>query len=474
MYILECSDGSYYTGSTKDLDQRMEQHQSGEGANHTRKRLPVKLVYYETFSRIDEAFYREKLIQKWSRKKKIALINRQFGELKQLAECQNDSHFRNAALDSAALDSARAAGDVDNDAGFDSAQPASTVDHEHNLSSLSEVEMSEVEMRDLSNLPKIELHLHLDCSLSYQVVKQLRPEITEAEYRQSFVGPPKCTDLKDFLTRARAGIEVMQTEAALRLVTLDLFEQLQADGVIYAEIRFAPLLHTEKGLTPEAVVAAINDATAEGIARTGVQAGLILCTLRSYSEEQSMQTVHLVEQFAGTHVVGFDIAGDEAGFPIDAHIKAFQYARSRHIPCTAHAGEACGAKSVWDTLEYFQPSRIGHGVRSVEDPELMDYLKARQIHLEICPASNVQTNIYDQLKDHRLPEIYRSGISMSINTDARTITDVTLTEEYQHLHTIFHWQKEELLHCNMEAISHAFATEEVKADLRLRLLAAWQ
>ena len=116
---------------------------------------------------------------------------------------------------------------------------------------------------DFLQLPKIELHLHLDCSLSYRVVKKLEPAISEREYRESFIGPPKCNDLADFLTRAINGVQLMQSETALRLVTLDLFEQLLADKVLYAEIRFAPLLHTEEGLSPEEVVKTVNAATVE-------------------------------------------------------------------------------------------------------------------------------------------------------------------------------------------------------------------
>jgi adenosine deaminase len=172
---------------------------------------------------------------------------------------------------------------------------------------------------DYRQLPKIELHLHLDCSLSYKVVQQINPAITEEEYRASFIAPPKCTDLNDYLTRAVKGFELMQTREQLRLVTLDLFEQLKADQVIYAEIRFAPLLHIAGGLDPATVVQTVNDSVSEGIVNTGVQAGLILCTLRHYNEAQSLETIRLAEQFKGTHVLGFDIAGDEAGYPVTAH-----------------------------------------------------------------------------------------------------------------------------------------------------------
>lgn len=326
---------------------------------------------------------------------------------------------------------------------------------------------------DYRQLPKTELHLHLDCSLSYKVVQQLSPAVTYEEYRQSFVAPPKCTDLADYITRAIKGYELMQTPEQLRLVTLDLFEQLRADNVIYAEIRFAPLLHIAGGLTSTAVVQAVNAAVTEGIALTGVQAGLILCTLRHFSEEQSMETVRLVKQFSGSHVLAFDIAGDEAGFPIDNHKKAFLFAKENGIPCTAHAGEAKGSESVWETLEHFHPSRIGHGVRSAEDEKLLDHLKKKNIHLEVCPSSNVQTNVVDTIEQHPADKIYRHGVSMSINTDARTVTPVTLSDEYHLVEKIFHWDRAHFLHCNLEAIDHSFCDAGLKELLRDKIKNAW-
>jgi adenosine deaminase len=323
------------------------------------------------------------------------------------------------------------------------------------------------------NFPKVELHLHLDCSLSYEVVSQINPAISFAEYRESFVAPPKCTDLKDYLLRAIKGFELMQTKEQLRLVTLDLFEQLKRDHIIYAEIRFAPLLHIAQGLTPTEVVQTIHDAAVEAIEQTGVMAGLILCTLRHHTEEQSMETVQLAEAFKNTVVVGFDIAGDEAGFPVSNHIKAFEYAQAKKIPCTAHAGEACGADSVWETLDHFHPSRIGHGVRSYEDKKLMDFLKENNIHLEVCPTSNVQTNIFETIKEHTADQIYKSGISMSINTDARTISDTTLTREYDLMEQYFQWTKQHFLACNLAAIEHAFCPPATKAIVKEKLLAAY-
>ncbi|MBM3416580.1 MAG: adenosine deaminase [Bacteroidetes bacterium] len=322
-------------------------------------------------------------------------------------------------------------------------------------------------------LPKIELHLHLDCSLSYKAVQQIDPTISFEEYRQSFVAPPKCTDLNDYLKRAVKGFQLMQTKEQLKLVTLDLFDQLKADNVIYAEIRFAPLLHIANGLTPQEVVQTVNDAVSEGIATTGIEARLILCTLRHYYEGQSMETVRLVETFRGTNVVALDIAGDEAGFPIDSHLAAFVYARENNIPCTAHAGEAKGPESVWETLEHFHPSRIGHGVRSAEDDRLLDSLKKESIHLEICPTSNVQTNVVDTIKSHPADKIYRHGVSMSLNTDCRTISDVTLSSEFALMTSGFNWQKDHFLYCTLEAIQHAFCSGDLKEKLKQKVLTVY-
>jgi adenosine deaminase len=148
------------------------------------------------------------------------------------------------------------------------------------------------------------------------------------------------------------------------------------------------------------------------------------------------------------------------------HIKAFQLAHELGIPCTAHAGEAAGPASVKDTLQSFRPSRIGHGVRSAENINLLDQLKAHAIHLEICPTSNVQTNVVDTIRDHPVDRIYRHGVSMSLNTDCRTISDVNLSSEYQLVESVFEWKIENFLHCNLEAIQHAFCDDALKEKLR--------
>ncbi|MES2777811.1 MAG: adenosine deaminase [Bacteroidota bacterium] len=320
-----------------------------------------------------------------------------------------------------------------------------------------------------TELPKAELHLHLDCSLSYEVVSAIDPSVTREEFNIAYIAPPKCTDLADFLLRAPKGIALMQTKEHLAMVVKDLFKQLSADNVMYAEIRFAPLQHLDKGLTPYEVVQATEQATAEAISETGIEARLILCTLRHYNEAQSMETVHLVKEFEGTLVAGFDIAANEAGFPITAHMEAFKFAKTNNIFCTAHAGEACGAASVWETLEHFGPSRIGHGVRSIEDPSLVAHLMKHDIHLEICPSSNVQTNVCDDYLSNPVDKLYKAGISLSLSTDARTITDITLNKEYEKMKQVFGWETADFFKCNVYALQAAFVPADIKANLVTRM-----
>lgn len=324
----------------------------------------------------------------------------------------------------------------------------------------------------LAALPKIELHLHLDCSLSYSAVARLAPAVTREEYLSEYVAPARCTNLADFLARSPKGVGLMQEEDALRLVTEDVFQQLQADGVIYAEIRFAPLLHVERGLTAERVVEIVNESAGRMVAESGVEARLILCTLRHFTEEQSMKTVRLVEAFRGTRVTAIDIAGDEAGFPITAHVKAYDYARERGLCRTAHAGEACGPESVWETLRLLQPTRIGHGTRSIEDPELVAHLRDRAIHLELCPSSNVQIiPSLGELQRHPIERLYRAQVPLSISTDSRMLTPTTLTREYEEVRRAFDWGPEDFLRTNLMAVDAAFVDDAVKAALREQLTA---
>jgi len=327
---------------------------------------------------------------------------------------------------------------------------------------------------DLKTLPKVELHLHFDCSLSYAVVSRINPSITLEDYRNDFIAPDKCTNLVEVLTRSANSIALMQTEEQLRLATFDVFEQLQRESVVYAELRFAPLLHTEKGLSADEVVEIVDAAAARASRTTDVEARLILCTLRHFTTEQSMQTVKLVERFKGTRVAALDIAGDEAGFPLDVHIPAFQFAGQNGIPYTAHAGESRGAESVWETLRVLGPSRVGHGVHSIEDPALVEHLRKEHIHLEVCPTSNYQTNAVDTYAGHPIARLYDAGLSLSVNSDDRTLCNTNLTREYEKLHDVFGWDETHFFQCNVNAIRAAFLPEAVKERLESELREAYE
>jgi adenosine deaminase len=218
----------------------------------------------------------------------------------------------------------------------------------------------------------------------------------------------------------------------------------------------------------------VDRATEACIRHSGIDARLILCTLRHFDREQGLVTARLVQQFRGTRVAALDIAGDEAGYPIDAQVPAFRYAIEQGLHRTAHAGEARGPDSVWETLREFQPSRIGHGVRSIEDPRLVQHLIRERIHLEVCPTSNLQTGIKQEFAEHAVDELYRAGVPLSINTDTRTITNITLTEEYRNLEQHFGWTDADLAACNQAAINAAFVDESVKAGLRSRLTASYK
>jgi len=326
-------------------------------------------------------------------------------------------------------------------------------------------------LTSLEKLPKVELHLHLDCSLSFDVVSKIRPDISENEYKSEFVGPQKCNSLNEILKYVTNQVNLMQTEKNLRLVVKDLFDQLQRENVIYAEIRFAPLLHLTNGLKPEEVVEIVAEESTECSEETGIKAGIILCTLRHFSEQESLQTVKLVKRFIdNSPVTGFDIAANEGNYTIDANKEAFLYAIKHDLPRTAHAGEAKGPESIWETINNFKPTRIGHGVRSIEDPALIEYFISNDIHLEICPTCNIQTNIYNQYKNHPINFLYNSGVSLSVNTDGRTLANVSLSEEYKNLISTFNWGAEHLMKCNLNAISTAFLSESEKKYLSKKIV----
>ena len=327
---------------------------------------------------------------------------------------------------------------------------------------------------DLKKLPKIELHVHLDCSISYEFVHTLDESINAEVYKRNFIAPHKCKDLNHYLSFIDNQINMLQTERALRLSVRDLMKQLKEDNVIYAEIRFSPFLHLKEGLSLDDVLCTITDELLKCIDHYQVEANLILCTLREFSEEKSIAIVELAKKYSASRVVGFDIASDEKNHNLDKHIAAFSLAEDYNICKTAHAGEAKGSQSVWETLNDINPRRIGHGVRSIEDKELLAFLKNNNIHLEICPTSNICTNIYRDYGEHPINELFNYNISVGINTDGRTSLNTNLSKEYAILHRYFSWGKSHFLKCNLNAVEAAFITSKQKKKLKEKISKAYE
>jgi adenosine deaminase len=319
-------------------------------------------------------------------------------------------------------------------------------------------------------LPKVELHTHLDGALSYQAAALLQPGLSPETYRERFVAPSRCRDLLELLTPFTHALALEQSEQGLRVATRDLVAQLAADQVLYAEVRFAPLLHLEGGLSPGAVVDIVSDELLQRSRESDLEARLLLCTVRHFTREQSLETARLVlEKAAGGVVAGLDLAGDEAGHPLDPHVEAFARVRAAGLPCTAHAGEAAGPASVGETIDRLRPVRVGHGVRAIEDPAMVSRLRERGIHLEICPSSNVQIGLYPSVSAHPLAALRQQGVSVGVNTDGRAVARITLTLEYERIAEAFGWSAADFAACNQAALHAAFAPTEVKARIGARL-----
>ena len=314
--------------------------------------------------------------------------------------------------------------------------------------------------------PKVELHLHLDCSLSYESVKILDPGIDEAEYRERYLAPKKCYDLVDYFRYLVAPQSLLQTEAALEVAIGDLMRQLVADGVVYAEIRFAPHLHIVGGLQPAQVVEAVLKGRRKAMSHFAVETRLILCTLRHYDTERGMEVLELAERYRDEGVAGIDLAGDEAGFALEPHIPVFQQAASSGINITAHAGEAAGAQSVREVIEKLGVRRVGHGVRSIEDQSVVDLIVQEKVHLEVCPSCNIQIDVFRTYEEHPVDALAKNGVSLGINTDARGPTDLTLEVEYDRLAAVFGWTAQDFRLANLNALEAAFIDDRTRSRLK--------
>jgi adenosine deaminase len=327
---------------------------------------------------------------------------------------------------------------------------------------------------DFKSLPKIELHCHLDASLRVATVAELGRKIgldLPSPLEPALIAPELCIDLADYLVRIDLALEVMQHREHLIRISREVVEDLAADGVIYGEIRFAPQLHLRSGLTMQEVLDAVHEGLKQGEQQTGMKAGLIVCCLRHESGERSLEIAKLAVNNRAK-VCALDLAGDEARYIGAPHAAAFDLAKHEGLRRTVHAGEAAGAESIREALELLGAERIGHGVRITESAELQERAKATRLPLEMCPLSNIQTRAANSLPEHPIDSLFRKGLHVTVNTDCRTVSRTTVTNEFERLESTFHWGAAEFHRCQHNSAEAAFITDEARADLMRRLTAA--
>ena len=311
---------------------------------------------------------------------------------------------------------------------------------------------------EIKNLKKIELHVHLDGSLSINSVKN-KLNLDKESVEKLLIANDNCHDLNDYLEKFETPIKMLQTKNNLNEAAAELVDSLFADNVIYAEVRFAPNKHTTN-LSLEEVV----EAVLEGLKNDKVKVNLLLCMMRGDSFEKNKKIIDLACKYQNRGVVGIDLAGAEKLYKTSDYEELFSYAKNLNIPFTIHAGEADGEESILSAIN-FGATRIGHGVRSIESEECLRLLKEKNILLEVCPTSNVQTNICSNIKSHPIKKIIDYGISVSINTDNRTVSNTSLNNEYELLTSSFNFSEEDFNRMNKDAIRHAFISDVEKQEL---------
>jgi adenosine deaminase len=329
-------------------------------------------------------------------------------------------------------------------------------------------------LAEIRAVPKVLLHDHLDGGLRPQTVLELAREtgyrglpgdnvqdltrrLTEGAHRGH---------LEIYLDAFRHTVGVMQTPDALRRVAAECAEDLAADGVVYAEVRFAPELHTERGLSLDEVTEAVLAGFRDGGTGRGIRVYALLTAMRTAA--RSLEIAELAVRYRDQGVVGFDIAGAEAGWPPSRHLDAFQYLKRENFHITIHAGEGFGLPSIWEAVQWCGTERLGHGVRIVDDIEispegsvrlgrLATYIRDRRIPLEMCPTSNVQTGAAPSFAEHPIRVLRQLSFRVTVNTDNRLMSQVTLSSEFHRLVQEFGYGWPDVEWLTINAMKSAFA-----------------
>lgn len=338
--------------------------------------------------------------------------------------------------------------------------------------------------------PKALLHDHLDGGLRPQTVIELADAIghtlptTDVHALSDwFHRGANSGSLVQYLETFEHTAGVMQTPDAIERVAAECAVDLANDGVVYAEVRFAPELHTSRGLSMAEVVEAVlagfergtNEAAASG---HSIRMAALLTAMRT--EARADDVAKLVVDFRDAGVVGFDIAGAEKGFPPTAHLSAFDYARRENAHFTIHAGEAYGLPSIWEAIQICGAERLGHGVRIVDDIAVVDgvaslgrlasYVRDRRIPLELCPTSNLHTNAAPSILEHPIGLLKQLHFRITVNTDNRLMSDVSMSSEFAQLVDAFGWTLADLQWVTVNAMKSAFIPFEERLDIINRII----
>jgi adenosine deaminase len=288
----------------------------------------------------------------------------------------------------------------------------------------------------LHELPKTDLHCHLDGSLRLRTLLELAehqgvklPANTEDGLAKAMKLGHRQGSLEEYLKAFEITLSVMQTEDALYRTAYELAVDAAAENCKVLEVRYSPVLHLQKGLKPTMVVESVLEGLRAAQRETGIIAGVLVCGIRNMSPETSLRLAELSVAYKNRGVLGFDLAGAEHGNPAKDHQDAFQLILNNNINCTVHAGEAYGPPSIAQALHYCGAHRLGHGVRLREDGDLLNYVNDHRIPIECCPSSNVQTGAVEDIASHPFKFYLDFGLRVTINTDNRLITDTTVTKE---------------------------------------------
>lgn len=331
-----------------------------------------------------------------------------------------------------------------------------------------------MEREIVKGLPKIDLHCHLDGAVRPHILEQLAVEqgvtlaATGDELANKLIAPESCQSLLEYLERFDVVLPLLQNAPALELISYDLIAQVAEENVRYIEVRFAPMLFTQGGLSLTEIIEAILTGLKRGEADFGVKSNALLCAMRHHSTKDNTDVIDLAKSFLGQGVAGFDLAGDEANYPTNLFADIISLGVSHDIPVTLHAGECGCPQNVAEAIQ-LGATRIGHGIAIAKDSELLKTCLDNHILIEMCPTSNFQTKAVLTLEDYPFKDFLEAGMKICINTDNRTVSNTTLTDEYLKLHEWYGIDYACLETLNHNAVDGAFITSQAKTALHKEL-----